>query len=42
MLHENSIHKKASAINGLKGGGLIYRRGLDVIELLHARFCQLR
>ncbi|MEZ8720148.1 hypothetical protein AB6D66_03645 [Vibrio pomeroyi] len=42
LLHENSIHKKASAINGLKGGGLIYRRGLDVIELLHTRFCQLR
>lgn len=41
LLHVNSIHKKASAIKGLKGGGLIYRRGLDVINLLHVRFCQL-
>ncbi|MFA0479189.1 hypothetical protein AB4648_10575 [Vibrio splendidus] len=42
LLHINSIHKKVSAIKGLKDGCLIYSRVRDVIELLHASFCQLR
>ncbi|MDH5931419.1 hypothetical protein [Vibrio splendidus] len=42
LLHTNSHNKKMSAIKGLKDGGLIYSRARDVIELLHAYFCQLR
>ncbi|CAK1831627.1 hypothetical protein [Vibrio crassostreae] len=42
LLHKNSIHKKVSAIKGLKEGGLIYNQARIVIELLHAYFCQLR
>ncbi|MEZ9699466.1 hypothetical protein AB4455_02135 [Vibrio sp. 10N.261.46.E12] len=42
LLHANSIHKKVSAIKGLKDGDLIYSRARDVIELLHASFNQLR
>ncbi|MFA0036041.1 hypothetical protein [Vibrio sp. 10N.261.52.A1] len=42
LLHASSIHKKVSAIKGLKDGGLIYRQARDVIELLHSRFCELR
>ncbi|MEZ9314444.1 hypothetical protein AB4188_02935 [Vibrio lentus] len=42
LLHTNHQDKKVSAIKGLKGGGLIYSRVRDVIELLHASFCQLR
>ncbi|MFA0305449.1 hypothetical protein AB4543_06095 [Vibrio splendidus] len=42
LLHENHQDKKVSAIKGLKDGGLIYSRARDVIELLHASFCQLR
>jgi hypothetical protein len=42
LLHTNSIHKKVSAIKGLKDGGLIYRQVRDVIELLHTSFCELR
>ncbi|WP_017630976.1 MULTISPECIES: hypothetical protein [unclassified Vibrio] len=40
LLHENSIHKKVSAIKGLKEGGLIYNQARDVTELLHVHFCQ--
>ncbi|MFS1907506.1 hypothetical protein BCU30_015285 [Vibrio lentus] len=42
LLHTNHQDKKVSAIKGLKDGGLIYSRARDVIELLHASFCQLR
>ncbi|MEZ9895217.1 hypothetical protein AB4356_22855 [Vibrio lentus] len=42
LLHANHQDKKVSAIKGLKDGGLIYSRARDVIELLHASFCQLR
>ncbi|WP_373960082.1 hypothetical protein [Vibrio gigantis] len=42
LLQANSNHKKVSPIKGLKDGGLIYRQARDVIELLHASFCQLR
>ncbi|MCQ8867209.1 hypothetical protein [Vibrio splendidus] len=42
LLHTNPHNNKVSAIKGLKSGGLIYRRARNVIELLHADFCQLR
>ncbi|MFA0112167.1 hypothetical protein AB4407_00510 [Vibrio sp. 10N.261.46.E11] len=42
LLHTNHQDKKMSAIKGLKGGGLIYSRAKDVIELLHLSFYQLR
>ncbi|MFA0160942.1 hypothetical protein AB4457_06335 [Vibrio splendidus] len=42
LLHTSHQDKKVSAIKGLKGGGLIYNRGMDVIELLQVYFCQLR
>ncbi|RLQ18657.1 hypothetical protein [Vibrio sp. SBT000027] len=42
LLHTNHQDKKVSAIKGLKDGGLIYSRVIDVIELLHVSFCQLR
>lgn len=38
LLHTNHRDKKVSAIKGLKGGGLIYRRRRNVIELLHLNF----
>ncbi|MDH5975970.1 hypothetical protein L8R98_04215 [Vibrio splendidus] len=42
LLHTNPRNNKVSAIKGLKSGGLIYSKARDVIELLHAYFCQLR
>ncbi|MFA0015031.1 hypothetical protein AB4391_16945 [Vibrio lentus] len=42
LLHTSYQDKKVSAIKGLKGGGLIYSRVRNVIELLHISFCQLR
>ena len=42
LLHTNHQDKKVSAIKGLKDGGLIYSRVIDVIELLHTYFYQLR
>ncbi|ARP41009.1 hypothetical protein [Vibrio syngnathi] len=42
LLHTNHQDKKVSAIKGLKDGCLIYIRVIDVIELLHSSFYQLR
>ncbi|WP_050647583.1 hypothetical protein [Vibrio coralliirubri] len=42
LLHTKPHNNKVSAIKGLKDGGLIYSRTIDVIELLHASFYQLR
>ncbi|WP_102454001.1 hypothetical protein [Vibrio splendidus] len=42
LLHTNPRDRKVSAIKGLKDGGLIYSRAIDVIELLHTYFYQLR
>ncbi len=42
LLHTNPRNNKVSAIKGLKDGGLIYSRAIDVTELLHMYFCQLR
>ncbi|MFA0324017.1 hypothetical protein AB4519_06380 [Vibrio splendidus] len=42
LLHTNPHNNKVSAIKGLKDGGLIYSRVIDVIELLHTYFYQLR
>ncbi len=38
LLHTKPHNKKMSAIKGLKEGGLIYRRAINVIELLHVDF----